>query len=57
METERANALKEIPPKKVSVSIEPIYTSNSMRPNSFMVEYEIEGEFPVIREIANKSGG
>ncbi|MCM3439381.1 T7SS effector LXG polymorphic toxin [Metabacillus halosaccharovorans] len=57
METEWANALKEVPPKKVSVSIEPIYTSNSMRPNSFMVEYEIEGEFPVIREIANKSGG
>jgi len=57
METEWANALKEVPPKKVSVSIEPIYSNNSMRPNSFLVEYEIEGQFPVIREIANKSGG
>jgi hypothetical protein len=57
METEWANALKEIPPKKVSVSIEPIYSNNSMRPDSFILEYEIEGQFPVIREIANKSGG
>jgi predicted ribonuclease toxin of YeeF-YezG toxin-antitoxin module len=57
METEWANALKEVPPKKVSVSIEPIYSNNSMRPDSFMVEYEIEGQFPVIREIVNKSGG
>ncbi|WP_205439404.1 T7SS effector LXG polymorphic toxin [Halobacillus ihumii] len=57
METEWANAMKEIPPKKVSVGIEPIYSKKSMRPDSFMVEYEIEGEFPVVREIANKSGG
>lgn len=57
METEWANALKEIPPKKVSVQIEPIYTKSSMRPDSFMVEYEIDGDYPVIREIANKSGG
>ncbi|MEH7307088.1 MULTISPECIES: DNA/RNA non-specific endonuclease [Bacillaceae] len=57
METEWANALKEIPPKKVSVQIEPIYTKTSMRPDSFMVEYEIDGDYPVIREIANKSGG
>ncbi|WP_240904075.1 DNA/RNA non-specific endonuclease [Bacillus sp. N1-1] len=57
METEWAHALKEIPPKKVSVSIEPVYYHNSMRPDSFIVEYEIEGEFPVFREISNKSGG
>ncbi|ASN04217.1 T7SS effector LXG polymorphic toxin [Virgibacillus necropolis] len=57
METEWANALKEIPPKKVSVSIEPMYSNSSMRPDSFIVEYEIEGQFPVIREVANKSGG
>ncbi|MEX3716040.1 DNA/RNA non-specific endonuclease [Cytobacillus horneckiae] len=57
METEWANALKEVPPKKVSVSIEPIYSNKTMRPNSFLVEYEIEGQFPIIREIANKSGG
>ena len=57
METEWAKALKEVPPKKVSVNIEPIYSNNSMRSDSFMVEYEIEGRFPMIREIANKSGG
>ena len=57
METEWANALKEVPPKKVSVNIDPNYSNKSMRPNSFMVEYEIEGQFPVIREIANKPGG
>ncbi|MGD7007025.1 DNA/RNA non-specific endonuclease [Metabacillus sp. 84] len=57
METEWADALKEVPPKKVSVSIEPIYSNNSMRPDSFIIEYEIDGQFPVIREIANKSGG
>ena len=49
METEWANALKEIPPKKVSVSIDPIYSNNSMRPDSFMVQYEIEDQFPVIQ--------
>uniref|UniRef100_UPI003904BF36 T7SS effector LXG polymorphic toxin n=1 Tax=Bacillus altitudinis TaxID=293387 RepID=UPI003904BF36 len=57
METEWANALKEVPPKKVSVNIDPNYSNKSMRPDSFMVEYEIEGQFPVIREIANKPGG
>ncbi len=41
METEWANALKEVPPKKVSVNIEPIYSNHSMRPDSFLVEYEI----------------
>ncbi|MDM5351653.1 DNA/RNA non-specific endonuclease [Lysinibacillus sphaericus] len=57
METEWANALKETPPKKVTVQINPTYSGNSMRPDSFIVEYEIEGDFPVIREIANKKGG
>lgn len=57
METEWANALKENPPKKVTVQINPIYSGDSTRPDSFRVEYEIEGDFPVIREIANKKGG
>lgn len=56
METEWANALKETPPKKVTVQINPTYSGDSMRPDSFLVEYVIEGEFPVIREIANKKG-
>lgn len=57
MEQEWANALKEVPPRKVSVNIEPIYSNKSMRPDSFLIEYEIERQFPVIREIANKRGG
>ncbi|MTW86944.1 hypothetical protein F3157_14930 [Virgibacillus dakarensis] len=57
METEWSSALKEVPPRKVSVTIEPVYSKDSMRPDSFLVEYQIEGEFPVIQEIANKSGG
>ena len=57
METEWANALKEVPPRKVSVNIEPIYTGKSLRPDSFFVEYQIEGKLSVIREIANQIGG
>lgn len=44
METEWANALKEIPPKKVTVKIDPVYSVDSMRPDTFRVTYEIEGE-------------
>ncbi len=57
MEKEWANALGGKPPKKVSVKIEPVYSGQSMRPNSFMVEYQIQGKKPVIREILNKAGG
>ncbi|HDR7709624.1 TPA: DNA/RNA non-specific endonuclease [Bacillus cereus] len=57
MEQEWANALGGKPPKKVTVKIEPVYSGQSMRPNSFMVEYQIQGKKPVIREILNKAGG
>ncbi|WP_257391697.1 DNA/RNA non-specific endonuclease [Mesobacillus jeotgali] len=57
MEMEWANALKEIPPKKVSVAIEPHYIDNSLRPDKFKVTYQIEGELPVRKRIKNKSGG
>lgn len=53
METEWANALKERPPRKVFVKIEPIYVGNSLRPNSF----EIEGKGIFEKIIRNKSGG
>lgn len=33
------------------IDIEPSYSQNNMQPNSFMYEYEIEGQFPVIREM------
>ncbi len=57
METEWANALKETPPRKVSVKIEPIYIETSMRPDSFEIMYEIEGKGIFEKIIKNKSGG
>ncbi|WP_212977188.1 DNA/RNA non-specific endonuclease [Paenibacillus azoreducens] len=57
METVWANALKEVPPKKVSVKIEPVYSGNSMRPDSFEVIYQIEGKRPVQKTIKNQAGG
>ncbi|MCY6355861.1 DNA/RNA non-specific endonuclease, partial [Clostridium sp. ZS2-4] len=57
METEWADALKEIPPKKVSVKIEPIYSGNSLRPDSFKVVYKIEGKKLIKRTIENQAGG
>ncbi len=57
METEWANALKEIPPKKVSVKIKPIYSGPSLRPDSFKVVYVIEGKGIFKKTIENKPGG
>lgn len=57
METEWANALNEVPPKKVTVKIEPIYSGSTMRPDSFEVVYQIEGKREVNRTIKNQPGG
>lgn len=57
METEWANALKEVPPKKVSVKIQPIYSNKSMRPDLFIIKYKFEGKRQVRLEISNQSGG
>jgi hypothetical protein len=57
METVWANALKETPRRKVSVKIEPIYSGNSLRPDSFEVVYKIEGKRPVKKTIKNQAGG
>ncbi|CAM4169727.1 Putative ribonuclease YeeF [Bacillus paranthracis] len=57
MEKEWANALGGKPPKKVTVKIEPVYLGSSLRPNSFKIKYQIEGQRKVIREILNKTGG
>ncbi|MFI2130893.1 DNA/RNA non-specific endonuclease [Lysinibacillus fusiformis] len=57
METEWANALKETPPKKVYVKIEPVYPGNSQRPSHFDVVYEIEGKETIEKTIRNQSGG
>ncbi|NQK81193.1 DNA/RNA non-specific endonuclease [Streptococcus suis] len=57
MEQEWKRALSEVPPKKVSVNIEPVYGSSSVRPDSFNIRYKIEGEPIRIRQVNNKAGG
>ncbi|WP_342559054.1 DNA/RNA non-specific endonuclease [Metasolibacillus sp. FSL K6-0083] len=57
METEWANALKETPPKKVTVQINPTYSGDSMRPDAFEVIYQIEGKKQVEKFIKNQAGG
>lgn len=57
MEKEWAKALKETPPKKVTVNIEPIYSGKSLRPDRFNVAYQVEGDFPKIKTIENMIGG
>ncbi|MFJ7637950.1 T7SS effector LXG polymorphic toxin [Peribacillus sp. NPDC097225] len=56
MENEWATALKEIPPKKVSVKIEPIYSGESLRPSYFEILYEIEGKGIFEKTIRNSAG-
>ncbi|MBY0117391.1 DNA/RNA non-specific endonuclease [Paenibacillus xylanexedens] len=57
METEWANALNEVPPKKVTVKIEPVYSGSSMRPHSFEVTYQIGKKKEVTITIQNQPGG
>lgn len=57
MEKEWAKALKETPPRKVTVNIQPVYSGNSLRPDSFFVEYQIEGSKSVTKLIKNQIGG
>ncbi|WP_242142807.1 MULTISPECIES: DNA/RNA non-specific endonuclease [unclassified Bacillus cereus group] len=57
MEKEWANALSEIPPKKVYVKIEPVYQGTSLRPNYFEIVYEIEGKGIFEKTIRNRAGG
>lgn len=51
IEDEWATALKEVPPKEVTVYVEIIYDENNMRPEKFIVNYTIDGEpgFEVIK--------
>ena len=58
MEKEWKSALNDIPPRKVTnVSIEPVYSGDSLRPISFNISYQIEGEDLVSTIIMNKAGG
>ncbi|PFP16143.1 hypothetical protein COJ96_26955 [Bacillus sp. AFS073361] len=56
VEKEWAKALKEIPPKKVSVKIEPVYSGSSLRPSFFEIVYEIEGKGIFEKMIRNGAG-
>ena len=53
MEEEWVRALKETPPKKVSVKINPIYEGNSMRPTEIEVRYKIGKGKTKFRTIPN----
>ncbi|WP_336047110.1 DNA/RNA non-specific endonuclease [Solibacillus ferritrahens] len=44
IEEKWAAALKETPPKKVTVDIEIIYSGENMRPDKFIVNYFIDGK-------------
>lgn len=57
MEEEWASALKEVPPRKVTVDIQPVYSGNSLRQDSFKVKYQIEGKRTEVRTILNQIGG
>ena len=57
MEEEWASALKEVPPRKVTVDIQPVYSGKSLRPDSFKVKYQIEGRKSVTKLIKNQIGG
>ncbi|MBO1580116.1 DNA/RNA non-specific endonuclease [Bacillus sp. XF8] len=50
IEEKSAAALKETPPKEVTVDVEIIYSGNDKRPKEFIVNYSIDGksDFQVI---------
>ena len=57
MEQEWASALKEVPPRKVTVDIKPVYSGKSLRPDSFKVKYQMGDDIPVTKVIKNQIGG
>ncbi|MBC2035446.1 DNA/RNA non-specific endonuclease [Listeria booriae] len=57
MEQEWASALKETPPRKVTVKIEPTYLGDSLRPDTFEITYNIEGIGKFEKTIKNQVGG
>ncbi|MCG7376061.1 DNA/RNA non-specific endonuclease [Paenibacillus sp. ACRSA] len=44
LENKWADALKEKPPKKVTVDVEIVYLGNNLRPDKFIVKYTIDGK-------------
>ena len=56
MEEKWADALNKVPPKKVRVEIEPVYSGTSQRPDSFQIRYTIDGQKEAKMEIENSGG-
>lgn len=56
MEQRWLRALRADPPKHVKINIEPVYKNDSLRPDSFVVEYNI-GKRSVREIILNQPGG
>ncbi|PCK21353.1 hypothetical protein CEY02_08375, partial [Bacillus pumilus] len=57
MEQEWLAALRKAPPEKVSVRINPVYKSDSLRPERFVVKFKIGDEDFQRTIIENKRGG
>lgn len=57
MEQEWASALKEVPPRKVTVDIRSVYSGESLRPDAFKVKYQMGDDIPVTKVIKNQIGG
>lgn len=49
MEQQWAKAFKEVPPKKVTIDIQPMYSGKSLRPDRFEIMYQIGDSPPLIR--------
>ena len=56
MEQKWAKLLEKDPQTKIHVSVEPIYTNNTARPDSFKVTQTINGK-PTVTKMQNKPGG
>ena len=57
MEQTWVNALREEPPRTVSVKVTPVYPESSLRPDKFKVKYKVEGKEIETVVIKNQKGG
>src|SRR5699024_6757828 len=57
MEQTWVNALREEPPRTVSVKVTPVYPESSLRPDKFKVKYKVEGKEIEKVVIKNQKGG
>ncbi|WP_163392565.1 DNA/RNA non-specific endonuclease [Enterovibrio norvegicus] len=55
LEIEWADALKD--GKVIKVNVMPVYSGESLRPDSFKIEYSINNSRPIIKDFKNSPGG